>query len=157
MIDFINRGINRKVNFVILPALFSNGSLLENGKYWVFTFSKNTFKFEDKMNGILNNLLKNESLDTEFIKDILAIEVIFTNYDDRKYVDIITNIDIPEDIEHEFIFYFSVSNKKQKFHSKQQLKHFKIQESWENFKYEFILEDKIVISINNVININSFN
>ena len=46
MIDFINRGKNRKVNFVILPSLFSDGSFLQNGKLWVFTFCKNTFKFD---------------------------------------------------------------------------------------------------------------
>ena len=40
MIDFINKGNNRKVNFVILPSLFSNGNFLENGKYWVFTYKK---------------------------------------------------------------------------------------------------------------------
>ena len=45
MIDFINKGNNRKVNFVILPSLFSNGNFLENGKYWVFTYKKDTFNF----------------------------------------------------------------------------------------------------------------
>ena len=40
MIDFINKGNNRKVNFVILPSLFSNGNFLENGKYWVFTYKE---------------------------------------------------------------------------------------------------------------------
>ena len=45
MIDFINKGNNRKVDFVILPSLFSNGNFLENGKFWVFTYKKDTFKF----------------------------------------------------------------------------------------------------------------
>jgi len=47
MIDFINKGNNRKVNFVILPSLFSNGNYLENGKFWVFTYKKKTFHFSD--------------------------------------------------------------------------------------------------------------
>jgi len=47
MIDFINKGNNRKVNFIILPSLFSNGNYLENGKSWVFTYKKNTFFFSD--------------------------------------------------------------------------------------------------------------
>ena len=47
MIDFINKGNNRKVNFVILPSLFSNGNYLENGKSWVFTYKKKTFYFSD--------------------------------------------------------------------------------------------------------------
>ena len=45
MIDFINKGNNRKVNFVILPSLFANNNYLENGKSWVFTYKKDTFKF----------------------------------------------------------------------------------------------------------------
>ena len=45
MIDFINKGNNRKVNFIFLPSLFSNGNYLENGKSWVFTYKKKTFKF----------------------------------------------------------------------------------------------------------------
>jgi len=45
MIDFINKGNNRKVNFVILPSLFSNNNYLENGKSWVFTYKTDTFKF----------------------------------------------------------------------------------------------------------------
>ena len=45
MIDFINKGNNRKVNFIILPSLFSNGNYLENGKFWVFINKKDTFKF----------------------------------------------------------------------------------------------------------------
>jgi len=45
MIDFVNKGNNRKVDFIILPSLFSNGNYLENGKLWVFTYKKDTFKF----------------------------------------------------------------------------------------------------------------
>ena len=45
MIDFINKGNNRKVDFKILPSLFSNGNYLENRKFWVFTYKKDTFKF----------------------------------------------------------------------------------------------------------------
>ena len=63
MIDFINRGKNRKVNFVILPALISNGNFLQNGKYWVFTFTENTFKFTETMNEILNGILEKSKYD----------------------------------------------------------------------------------------------
>ena len=61
MIDFINRGKNRKVNFIILPSLIFNGNYLENGKSWVFTFTNNTFKFDNFMNQFLNELLKQEN------------------------------------------------------------------------------------------------
>jgi len=46
MLDLINKGNNRKVNFLILPALLSNGKYLQNGKSWVFTYKRNTFKFD---------------------------------------------------------------------------------------------------------------
>ena len=62
MIDFINRGKNRKVNFVILPSLFSFGSFLQNGKAWVFTFCKNTFRFDVSNLIHLDNLLIQENL-----------------------------------------------------------------------------------------------
>ena len=45
MIDFINKGNNRKVDFIVLPSLVSNGNYLENGKFWVYTYNKDTFKF----------------------------------------------------------------------------------------------------------------
>ena len=45
MIDFINKGNNRKVDFIILPSLVSNGNYLENGKFWVYTYNKDTFRF----------------------------------------------------------------------------------------------------------------
>ena len=45
MIDFINKGNNRKVDFIILPSLLLNGNFLENGKFWVFTYKKDTFNF----------------------------------------------------------------------------------------------------------------
>ena len=58
MIDFINRGKDRKVNFVILPKLFSDNNYLKNGKYWVFTYTKNTFRFQDSINNSINEILK---------------------------------------------------------------------------------------------------
>ena len=60
MIDFVNRGKNRKVNFVILPSLFWNGNFLQNGKSFVFTFYKNTFRFDQSINDSLNKILYQE-------------------------------------------------------------------------------------------------
>ena len=45
MIYFINKGNNRKVDFIILTSLFSNGNYLENGKFGVFSYKKDTYKF----------------------------------------------------------------------------------------------------------------
>ena len=87
MIDFINKGNNRKVDFIILPSLVSNGNYLENGKFWVYTYNKDTFRFGKlrfenlvnkykKYNGNYskNNLQNNQN---KFIKKIILI---------RKYV-----------------------------------------------------------------------
>ena len=60
MIDFINRGRNRKVNFIVLPSLISLGSYLENGKSWVFTFVRKTFKFEEMVNDNLSKILRKD-------------------------------------------------------------------------------------------------
>ena len=87
MIDFINKGNNRIVDFIILPSLVSNGNYLENGKFWVCTYNKDTFRFgklrfenlvnkHKKYNGNYskNNLQNNQN---KFIKKIILI---------RKYV-----------------------------------------------------------------------
>jgi len=69
MIDFINKGNNRKVDFVILPSLFSNGNFLENGKLWVFTYKNDTFKFGDpKFENLVN---KQEKYSVTFSKSSL--------------------------------------------------------------------------------------
>ena len=44
MIDLFTTGI-RKVDFIILPSLFSIGIYLENEKSWVLTYQSETFKF----------------------------------------------------------------------------------------------------------------
>ena len=152
MIDFINRGKNRKVNFVILPALISMKSFLQNGKYWVFTFFKNTFKFDDTMNDSLNALLNQENEDIKYIKENLKINVLCINKDNGKYVNIISNINIPEDIKYEYVIYFFFFFKNHKFHQKPKLNEFQIEKNLEITKYEFILEGETIISSNNIIN-----
>ena len=152
MIDFINRGKNRKVNFVILPALISMKSFLQNGKYWVFTFFKNTFKFDDAMNDSLNALLNQENEDIKYIKENLKINVLCINKDNGKYVNIISNINIPEDIKYEFVFYFLDKNNNKRLYSKPKLNEFQIEKNLEITKYEFILEGETIISSNNIIN-----
>ena len=105
MIDFINRGKNRKVNFVILPSLISNNNYLQNGKSWVFTFSKNTFKFENSMNEALNAILETKIIDTKFLEENLKIEFCKNN-ENEKFININTNINIPEEMEYQFVIYY---------------------------------------------------
>ena len=152
MIDFINRGKNRKVNFIILPSLISNGSYLQNGKYWVFTYYKNTFKFKDIMNEVLNDLLEKENNNINFIKKDLKIDIISKNKDKKKCVDVKANIEIPEDIEYELIFYFLNKKENNYFKKKTKQKHFEIDRNFEILKWEFKLNKEIIISSHNIIN-----
>ena len=49
MIDWTNQGTNRKVNFIFLPCLVSNGRYLSSGQFYVFTYKdgeEKTFRFE---------------------------------------------------------------------------------------------------------------
>ena len=77
MIDFINRG-KRKVNFVILPSLISNGCYLENGKSWVFTYHKDSFRFEEREIEELNNILCRKNPNVERNKNGSAIRIVLT-------------------------------------------------------------------------------
>ena len=150
MIDFINRGKSRKVNFVILPALFSNGNYLQNGKYWVFTFCKNTYKFEDDMVEPLNELLDIENNNIKYIKNNLKIDIVCTNKKTGKYVDINTNIVIPEYIEYEFIIYYFDKNNNQSNYFNTKLNNFEIEKYRKIKKIEFKLEGKIILSSENI-------
>ena len=80
MIDFINKGKNRKVNFIILPSLFSNGVFLENGRSYAFTYIKDkTFKFSD---------LDIESLDKLIIASSKNVKTIKTQNIKKKGTDL---------------------------------------------------------------------
>ena len=151
MIDFINRGKNRKVNFIILPSLTVNGYFLENGKSWVFTFYKNTFKFEDLINESLDKLLKLDNLTLKNIKDKLIIKVYCENKNDQSYFTIVTNINIPQNMNYKFIFYFlnKKNNKFLKIITKN--KRFKSDKNYIFKRYEFKLENEIIISSKNII------
>lgn len=151
MIDFINRGKNRKVNFVIFPSLISNGNFLQNGKSWVFTFSKNTFKFDNQIDAFLNNLLRQKNLTPKYLKDNLKIEVYYKNKNDKNYFTILTNINIPEKFDHKFIFYYINKNNDQFYKKKIKKKNFEMDKSCEIIKYEFIFESEIIVS-SNIIN-----
>ena len=151
MIDFINRGKNRKVNFIVLPSLISNGNFLQNGKYWVFTYSKNTFKFEELMIAPLNDFIKKEHSILKNIKDNLTIKVSCRKINDEKYIIINTNIELPENIEYKFIFYLINKKTNKSYKIKIKAKSFKIDKNIEIKKYEFKLENEIIISSSDII------
>ena len=110
MIDFINRGNNRKVNFVILPSLFSNGNFLQNGKSWVFTYKKNTFKFEDSELADLNKFLKINDFHIPNLINNLKLTIYFQKKGNYTYVVAKPNLKISEDIKCTYCFHIIDKN-----------------------------------------------
>ena len=145
MIDFINRGKNRKVNFVFLPSLFSNGIFLQNGKSWVFTYTKKTFCFKDLKDESLDELIEKENIKKEKEKDN-NMKVHSENKSDGKYITIENNINIPAKQEYELKFYLK-SKKDNKFYCiKTKKKTFKIVNDKEIIIYQLIIDSKAVFS-----------
>ena len=159
MIDFINRGKNRKVNFIILPSLFSNGNYLQNGKSWVFTYYKNTFKFDDTINDTLNKLLEKEyknpntnlTKTIKNIKDILKMNVICKNKSQGKEITVFTNYEIPKNLKYEYIFVFknNITNIISDFATNK--KSFVINNYFDIVEYRLKLENEIIIKSNKII------
>jgi len=154
MIDFINRGKNRKVNFIILPSLFSNGNYLQNGKSWVFTYYKNTFKFDDTINDTLNKLLenKNTNITCQIIKDKLKMDVYCKNKKEGKEINIDTGFEIPTNIEYDFIFYLKCKSTNQIYEIKTKLKSFKLSNNYEIIEYKLKFGNEIIIASRKIIN-----
>ena len=114
MIDFINTGKDRKVNLIILPSLFSNGVFLENGKSWVFTYGKNTFKFEDSLIQSLIRLIVEENSTSNNKENIWFIKVFQEIKNDKKIITIEdTNNKILGDKEYQIIYL--ILNKKNNY------------------------------------------
>ena len=109
MIDFINRGPNRKVNFVILPSLYSNGNYLQNGKSFVFTYNKNTFYFKDSELIDLNKNIKIDWKIPNMIKNLkITIEKKKSNNDEYCIVE--TNYKISKNIKCSYTYYLRDKN-----------------------------------------------
>ena len=158
MIDFINRGKNRKVNFIIFPSLISNGNFLENGKSFVFTYYKKTFRFEESIiEESLNSLIEQENKNNIIlakIKKQLIIKVYCKNRQTDKYIMIktnIENIDIPKNVDYEFIFY--IKDKYNIFALKRKEKPFTININQKIQKYEFKLNNEIIRTSKDIIDI----
>ena len=104
------------------------------------------------MNEVLNDLLEKENNNINFIKKDLKIDIISKNKDKKKCVDVKANIEIPEDIEYELIFYFLNKKENNYFKKKTKQKHFEIDKNFEILKWEFRLNKEILISSHNIIN-----
>jgi len=152
MIDFINRGKNRKVNFVILPSLFSNYNYLQNGKFWVFTYLGNDFKFKDSDLLPLEDLIcpKKEKQSLENIKKDAKIDVSYQNLEKKSCITINIKSDISEilkNINYEFVLTLKEKKKNQKESLKliTQNKSIIIDKNYEISQCELKLENETIL------------
>ena len=146
MIDFINRGNKRKVNFVILPSLISKGCFLENGKSWVFTYHKDSFRFEERKIDILNNILNRKNSNIESNENDYDLKVIWKNKNNVKLVYIITNIDTRRNKRYEFELFGYDKIKDMTFSLITTLIHLELEKNMEIVKCELRVDDKIILS-----------
>ena len=149
MIDFINRGKNRKVNFIILPSLFSNGNYLQNGKFWVFTYFKNTFRFGNSIDSSLDEYLKEENPKSEskyWMKAYCKIE------GKEKIVTIKTNFNIYKNRNYNFIFHLKYKNTSQITVIRAKSTSFSMDKYFDIIEFKFELDNKILVSSKDIIN-----
>ena len=151
MIDFINRGKNRKVNFVILPSLFSNGNYIQNGKLWVFTYFKNTFRFGDSIDNCLDELLKEKNLKSE---NLYTMKAYYKIEGDEKIINIKTNFGIPKNSNYNFVFYLKNTKKNQVTVERTKSISFRLKKHIDIVEFQLVLDNKILVTSKEVINVN---
>ena len=157
MIDFINRGKNRKVNFVILPSLFSNENYLQNGKFWVYTYLENDFKFEESDLHPLDDLIspKKDRQLLEKIKKYSKFDISCQNPEGKNHITINIQSEISEilkNINYEFILTLKEKKKNQKESLKliTQKKIIIIDKNYEISQCELKLENETICVIKNL-------
>ena len=150
MIDFINRGKNRKVNFVILPSLISNGSYLQNGKTWVFTYIKDTFKFENLNNETLDFISEkgHSNQEKEKKKKIPEFRVSCHNNFNEKIYTISCDLRSLNKEGYELIFYFLRIKDNKNISCKIREQSFSVSNNYIFRKYELIKDKKVLITRN---------
>ena len=155
MIDFINRGKNRKVDFIILPSLFSNGNYIQNGKFWVFTFYKNTYRFGDSINNELSQFLEEDKKEKKNIKNTksnYAMKVYCKTKNGIKHVTIETNFNIPKNSNYNFIFNIKNKTDNKVYKTKIKSMSFTLKNYYEIVDFKYLLENKIIISSKDIVN-----
>ena len=151
MIDFINRGKNRKVNFVILPSLFYNGNYIQNGKLWVFTYFKNTFRFGDSIDNCLEEFLKEKNLKSE---NLYTMKAYYKIEGDEKIINIKTNFGIPKNSNYNFVFYLKNTKKNQVTVERTKSISFRLKKHIDIVEFQLVLDNKILVTSKEVINVN---
>ena len=152
MIDFINRGKNRKVNFIILPSLFSNGNYIQNGKFWVFTFFKNTFRFDDSINNELNKFLEEENVQDKNTKNNYIMKAHCINKNGLKHVTIETNFIIPKNLNYDFIFNIKNKTDKKIYEIKSKLTKFTLKNYFRIVDFKMMVGNKKIAYSKDIIN-----
>ena len=154
MIDFINKGKNRKVNFVILPSLFYNGNFLQNGKTWVFTYTQKTFKFEDSKIKQLDELIEknNKNSEKEMKEEKFEIKVYCEKKNEEQIITIETDINIQENKDYFFTFYLRNKRDNTIYTIYTHAINFKIDKYDKIEKYEFKLGENVLFTSEYIIN-----
>ena len=152
MIDFINRGKNRKVDFIILPSLFSNGNYIQNGKFWVFTYYKNTFKFGDSINNELSLIMEENKKENKNTKNNYSMKAFCKTKNGIKHVAIETNFDIPKNSNYEFIFSIKNKTNNKIYEIKTKSMSFSLKNFYKIIDFKFSFENKIIISSKDIVN-----
>lgn len=145
MIDILNNGNDRKVNFIFFPSLYSNGNFLQNGKQWVFTYIKNSKKhtfYFDKIELIPLLEITSKSILSK-LSNKLKLEVKIRNYLVAEL-----NYDILDTLKQEYVFH--LKNKKTKKIEKyvKNERKFQLDENFEFIECEFFLMDEKILSTN---------
>ena len=110
MIDFLNNGKkDRKINFVILPSLYSNGNYIENGKTFVFTYYDKTFRFENSDLDLDILLNRNTFSIPSFLNDLKLI-LSYETHGHSTFVIVNTNYKISENVKCSYDFLYRHKN-----------------------------------------------
>ena len=139
MIDFFDNRIGiKKVNFEYLPSFYSNGSFLENGKHWVYTYRKN--KIFNSKDIYLLKLENNFTIPK--LGDIIKFDII-----EKKYLIPRMNYKIKEGINYEYKYFLENTDKK--IREKNSISNIEIDDNEKLIKCDFLLMNKFILSFSN--------
>jgi hypothetical protein len=149
MIDIVNNGSERKVNFIFFPSLYSNGNYIDNGKQWVFTYinntKKQTFFFDKKELELLCPINKNKFTIPK-LSDKLKLTIKPAYYLVPKL-----NYNISDQIKKEFRFYLKKKNDNKIICIPVENENLEIDENLEFIKCEFFLMGEKILSVENLV------
>ena len=147
MIDILNKGNNRKVNFVYFPSLYSNGNYIENGRQWAFTYissqNRKTFYF-DNLN-LDNIIIKNNTFSIPKLSDKLKLKI-------KSILVPKLNYNISDKIQKEYIFHLKKKNDNKIIDvvGKESNGKINVDENLEFISCDFILMGEKILSAKNI-------